>query len=188
MCERRSGDGGEEHWLTQDTENIWAPDKGRGKNSPPKEFSTGRKPGAKAFRRSGVTGTAEGSRYYGAGHPRHSYLGRVCNSQQKGKEGKLQPGRRHSSVDLGKRSTPTPSSARLRSCIWMVASQSHFVLAQVAIPMGSMMIRVRLTQASATQHYLSLTVLPALEQLSTSSCFSRGGAGRGGAGPELRTK
>ena len=96
----------------------------------------------------GVTGTAEGSRCYRAGHPGHSYLGRVCNQQQRGGEGKLQPRRRHGgSVDPGKRSTPTSSSARLRSCNWMVASQSHFVLAQVAIPMGSMMIRVRLTQA-----------------------------------------
>lgn len=35
----------------------------------------------------GVTGAAEGSRYYGTGHPRHSYLGRVCNSLQQGEGG-----------------------------------------------------------------------------------------------------
>ena len=40
-----------------------------------------------------------------------------------------------------------PSSARLRSCLWMVAFQATSCYAQVAIPMGSMMIRVRLTQA-----------------------------------------
>ena len=35
----------------------------------------------------GVTGAAEGSRYYGTGHPRHSYLGRVCKSLQQGEGG-----------------------------------------------------------------------------------------------------
>jgi hypothetical protein len=65
----------------------------------------------------------------------------------------------------------------------MVASKSHLVLAQVANPMGSMMIRVRLTNLDR-QRYLRLTVLPALEQSSTSGCFSRGGGGAGGAGQE----
>jgi hypothetical protein len=65
----------------------------------------------------------------------------------------------------------------------MVASKSHLVLAQVANPMGSMMIRVRLTNLDR-QRYLRLTVLPALEQSSTSGCFSRGGGGAGGAGHE----
>jgi hypothetical protein len=65
----------------------------------------------------------------------------------------------------------------------MVASKSHLVLAQVANPMGSMMIRVRLTNLDR-QRYLRLTVLPALEQSSTSGCFSRGGGGVGGAGQE----
>ena len=46
----------------------------------------------------------------------------------KGKEGKLQPGRRSNGVGPGKLSAPTSSSARLRSCIWLVAFQSHFVL------------------------------------------------------------
>jgi hypothetical protein len=65
----------------------------------------------------------------------------------------------------------------------MVASKSHLVLAQVANPMGSMMIRVRLTNLDR-QRFLRLTVLPALEQSSTSGCFSRGGGGAGGAGQE----
>jgi len=65
----------------------------------------------------------------------------------KGKEGKLQPGRRSNGVGPGKLSAPTSSSARLRSCIWLVAFQATSCYAQVAIPMGSMMIRVQLTQA-----------------------------------------
>ena len=38
------------------------------------------------------------------------------------------------------------------------------------------------------KRYLRLTVLPAREQQSTRSCFSRGGGGAGGAGRELGVK
>ena len=97
----------------------------------------------------GVTGAAEESRYNKTDHPRHSYLGRVCSfSSFRGEGGRLQPGRQLRGVDPGKQSTQTP---KLSTAQVMLMDGRHFkatsCYAQVAIPMGSMMIRVRLTQA-----------------------------------------
>ena len=144
------------------------------------------KPGAKANRRNGVTGAAEGSRY----HPRHSNLGRVCSlSSFWGKGGRLQLGRQLRGVDPGKQSTP---ALQARHDSGPAYGWSPFkatsCYALVAVPMGSMMIRVRLDSSMRDKrHYLRLTVLPARKQPSASSSFSRGWAGRGGAGPDQRS-
>ena len=130
----------------------------------------------------GVTGAAEGSRY----HPRHSNLGRVCSlSSFWGKGGRLQLGRQLRGVDPGKQSTPAPQARHDSGPAYgwsPFKATSCYALA--AVPMGSMMIRVRLDSSMRDKrHYLRLTVLPARKQPSASSSFSRGGAGRGGAGP-----
>ena len=96
----------------------------------------------------GVTGAAEGSRYYGTGHPRHSYLGRVCNPlrQKEGGEAtartvpnQRRPGQEALYPDL----KPSITGQELG---WshLKATSSY---APVAIPTGSMMIRVQSTQA-----------------------------------------
>ena len=131
----------------------------------------------------GVTGAAEGSRY----HPRHSNLGRVCSlSSFWGKGGRLQLGRQLRGVDPGKQSTPA-LQARHDSgpAFGWSPFKATSCYALAAVPMGSMMIRVRLDSSMRDKrHYLRLTVLPARKQPSASSSFSRGGAGRGGAGPD----
>ena len=99
---------------------------------------------AKAIRRNGVTGAAAGSRYHG---PHTQLVPRTCVPSNKGGRGGVLTAAAPQLRRPGGATPPDSQGHTTQVGIWMVAFLSHFVLALAANSMGSMMIRVRPTQA-----------------------------------------